>query len=532
MKNLMSCIKAIGYRIAVATTFIVLFILDILILPSFSCAANDDPTSVIKRHITIYGSSNLLKTDLESIAKNYHIVITEWWKYEDVAKLKKLNPNIIVLFYRDLNGVLQSYDDWKELAKNPKWFVRDKITDKPLVHKRYGWYLMDLTNPGFRQHLQHYIQKKLEAYTFFDGVFLDDTQAKINPDDFRPEGMTNNTSASFDPQYTSEYRENVSTFLKQLKLDVKNKLIIINSDDKSEFIQHVDGLMYEGFVHGPWQKSDRYSTAVAWQADMQRLSDLNKTNKMILIHSGSEGTGEELNKQFLFCFVSFLLLSNQNTYFYFESSSRRNQLLDFQTYYQDLGKPVGPPIATFEMSHIRKLPLFGLKDWATAGDGAIVFSDNIMQFISQKQKGSYLRRCFDIAGAFFLKISVSAKGVNVSKGDTFWKGFALIGKFYDANKQLVESGIDLAFNDGTYDWKNYTVIYEVPIGTSYYCVDALGFWPSSIGTAWLRDIGMEIIEPTRLTHERMFEHADARINPFNKTDISLVARTAVIIPKK
>jgi hypothetical protein len=494
-----------------------------------------------KRHITIYGNSPLLEQYPNEIAQKYDLVITEWWKKASISKVKKINPNITVLFYRDLNGVLKSYDDWEEIKKHPEWFVRDVLTDKPLVHKKFGWYLMDITNPEFRQHLQQYIQKKLKDNPALDGVFLDDTLAKVNQYNFAPEEKTSIVSVAFKSKYSNEYRDGVNQFLKTLKPVLKDKLVIINSDDESEFIKHVDGLMFEGFVHGSWQKSDQFVSTIVWQAEMKKLINLIKTGKLILVHSGSEGFGESIDKQFLYSFASFLLLANENTYFYFESSLSSKQLITYAQYYQNLGSSLQSPDLEFPKKLVLKEWSSKLNGWTINVEGvSVVRKDEYpaIQFLSRGSKGSFARKCVDIGGVGSITLSVFAKGNNIVAGTPSWQRFGLLGKFLDKNRKTVQGGIDLPFDTGSYDWKFYSTSYHIPPDATRYCFTSVGFYPSSTGIGWMRDLELNLTSAPKTIFKRTYENVVVLVNPTEETMVDstfkngLGPRSALISPTR
>ena len=207
---------------------------------------------------------------------------------------------------------------------------------------------MDITNAGFRRHLMRYLGKKLAAYPMFDGIFLDDVYAKINPEGFVVEG--GKTPATVNPAYVQSYSAAVSSFLKDVKAALQDKTIIINCDDAKEYIEHVDGIMMEGFVHGSWQAVDHYEDSVQWLSEMQAFADLLKLNKMALVHSGSLA-GDALHRQFLFCFASFLLLCNQNAYFSFDAPASGTLLTLVGGVYIGFGSGTG--VAPPHRSHQR-----------------------------------------------------------------------------------------------------------------------------------------------------------------------------------
>ncbi len=426
------------------------------------------------------------------IAKTYDLVITEWWKSASVAKVKRINPAIKVIFYRDLAGIITSYDDFGEASKHPDWFVRDAATNKRLVKEPFGWYLMDITNAGFRRHLIRYLGQKLAAYPMFDGIFLDDVYAKINPESFVVEGAK--TPGTVNPAYVQSYSAAVSSFLKDVKAALPGKTIIINCDDAREYIEHVDGVMLEGFIHGSWQAATYYKDTVGWLADMHAFANAVLSDKIVLVHSGSQGNGDALHNQFLFCFASFLLLSNQNTYFFFDIPSTGTQLLPYPEYTRDIGPSLeSVPSSMFATTVVKRSLSSSLSGWRTGGVPPVLIYANggsALQFVSNSQNGSYLERCINLSGAPVgsLNISCSAKASGVVAGSDSWMNFALLGKFYDANNNLLLSGADLHFDPGTYGWRAYSISFQLPPSTDRYCVAALGLFPSASGTGWVQNL--------------------------------------------
>ena len=149
--------------------FIYLFVAAFIPPPGFS-------QDTFNRYIQITQFSKLWKTSKGDIAKDYDLVITGTEVNASVAAIKKINPNFKAIFYRDFGWYLYLLpDDWRVVLQHPDWFVRDTSTNRPIVHKKYGWYLMDVTNAGFCRHLKEYILQKLASSPAFDGVFLDDT---------------------------------------------------------------------------------------------------------------------------------------------------------------------------------------------------------------------------------------------------------------------------------------------------------------------------------------------------------------------
>ncbi|MBW1722356.1 MAG: hypothetical protein JRJ78_09855 [Deltaproteobacteria bacterium] len=305
-----------------------------------------DTGNYISKHLAVYGDSPLIRRYANRIAREYRILITEWWKYKEVWELKALNPRITVLFYRDLIGIRTDYDDWAEVRRHDDWFVRDTRTGKRVRHNSFGWYLMDLTNKGYRNHLLEYIQGKFTRFGEFDGVFLDDVPEKVSPRKFFIEGEGPGNRPRFNAHFQDRYYSCVSVFLKKLKDRLGAKLLFINSDERGEFLDSIDGIMFEGFVHGSWQDQGYRPTLSEWREEVADLRGLTKTGKTILVHCGSRGNRVEVRGPFIFSLASYLLYADEKTLYSFDVPSMDGELPFFEEYEMETGQPAGPPTIT------------------------------------------------------------------------------------------------------------------------------------------------------------------------------------------
>ena len=90
------------------------------------------------------------------------------------------------------------------------------------------------------------------------------------------------------------YKGAVAAFLQSLKRTPGQELVIINSPPDVIYVQIVDGMMLEGLFHASWVTADSHADIVSWLGDIQTFSDMLKLNKIILVGSGSEGSGDAL----------------------------------------------------------------------------------------------------------------------------------------------------------------------------------------------------------------------------------------------
>jgi hypothetical protein len=291
-------------------------------------------------HIAIYGSTDLMKKYQKEIGTQYSIIITEWWKYKEADEIKRLNPNIKILIYRDLIGMRTDYDDWNEAQKHPEWFLTEEISKQRILHDTYKWYLMDCTNEGYQKHITEYFASKLELYPVFDGLFLDDVLNELKLmrlhiiDDKKQH-------PNFSQQLLLAYHNNIKRLLENIKTRVGNKVVIINTNT-NDYNEKVDGVMFEGFVHGSWQSIGYSGTILDWVNDIHRLTDLTYTGKYVLVHSGVNEKYENSYDVFLFAYTSYLLCCGPKTTFSFISGSASDTLPNFGESRINLGQPQGP----------------------------------------------------------------------------------------------------------------------------------------------------------------------------------------------
>ncbi|MBN2374349.1 hypothetical protein JXL19_11245 [bacterium] len=481
----------------------------------------------IKKHMVIHGASELLKTHAHRIADEYQFVITEWWKYKEVAHLKGINKNIRVLFYRDCIGMLPSYDDWKVINKNDPWFVKDQCSGKRLCHRKHHWYLMDITNQGFRDHLVNYIADKLRLYTDFDGVFLDDAHTGIAQLDLLIEGEKTGAMPRMDPNFVRGYYGGLITFLKQLKNRLQTKMVFINTHDAGDHIEPSDGVMVEGFVHGCWQDKDEFISPDQWVKDVQLLERLLAQNKYVLVHSGTQGDIEDpgARRQFEFCLASYLLGCGDRSSFSFQDHDGP-LLPEYREYHMPFGRPIGPPA----IPAIKINPIFqdSCEDWSKwphhdqgcmdLDSTTFIDGKSSLVFHSHNGQGCYLEKYIPLPNRINGNLSLScwSKASGIEYGDASWQRFALLGAYCDSEGNIITRGIDLPFDTGSFDWRFSTYSHIIPKEASYFRVTYLGLVPGSQGTGWIDDLEIAIKSLNKSIYSREFEHVWVWVNPTSR----------------
>ena len=304
-----------------------------------------EPTR-IRKHLVAYGVSFTDET-ADFIASHFDVVDTS---YEVAAltiyKIKALNPDVIILMYRDIMGVSPSRKDWPEVNSHEDWFLHD-ISGNRLIHKKWGWYAMDVGNPGWRMYYANYCKNKLDSYPAFDGIFADDVWEWH---DYHNTVWTVDRSL-VPPEIQQRWRNDMVEMIQYVKSVLGSKLLILNTNDWSgDYLKYADGMMFEGFVHASWWELDYFG----WDGfnplnHIDTLANLSSTGKYFLAHSGAKipdnPTQADIDKaknMMIYCLASYLLgVNGEKATFGFNNIYSKD---GSRGYYPEFDVPLGSPI--------------------------------------------------------------------------------------------------------------------------------------------------------------------------------------------
>lgn len=93
------------------------------------------------------------------------------------------------------------------------------------------------------------------------------------------------------------------------------------------------------------------------------------------------------------------------------------------------------------------------------------------------------------------ELTIWGKGNNIIQGSRKYHKLFLAGRFYDANKKRV-GFCDLAFDQGSYDWKLFRKVFHVPGNAAFYQINRLGLLGTATGEAWIDNISLHKYEPS------------------------------------
>ncbi|MFH1440921.1 MAG: putative glycoside hydrolase [Candidatus Omnitrophota bacterium] len=133
--------------------------------------------------------------------------------------------------------------------------------------------------------------------------------------------------------------------LQTVKNAIKEKRLIINTNDKNDYINFADGKMNEGFAHVSWYDDGYFKPYYQWKKDMDDLVNVVLRDKIFLAQSGlrKDISSQETAKQMmLYCFGSYLLGMGDSSTFYFE-----NLGYDKITYYPEWDVDLGLPLDSY-----------------------------------------------------------------------------------------------------------------------------------------------------------------------------------------
>jgi hypothetical protein len=296
--------------------------------------------SIIRTFIASY-STTIDSETATFIASYFDLVDFSFGSTLGFEKIKALNPNVILIGYRNIMAMYTYYEDWAEVNLHEDWFLHD-LNGNRLVHTEYGWYAMDVGNMGWQKHYANFVKAKLDAYPMVDGIFADDAW-----EEFRTDVWLNN--AVPDPSIAPRWYNDMVGFLRYVKNAIGDKLLIPNTRDLTQnFVNETDGMMWEGFAHAPWHAEYFYDKDFVLQ-QINLLSNISRRGKFFLACSGTiipdNPTQEDLQTAhdiMLYCLACFLLgVNGPNASFGWNSIHSKD---GSRGYYPEFDVSLGSPV--------------------------------------------------------------------------------------------------------------------------------------------------------------------------------------------
>jgi hypothetical protein len=271
----------------------------------------------------IAANFNLLIVDFNGSRVDFHIPYAQY-----MSDLRGKSSSIQIFGYKDLQYMLEVYDDWAYVNAHEEWFVHDDAGHR-IINIDWGTYLMDVGNAGWRQHWVNYVNNKLNDCPAYNGVFADNVWDSLYLDglNYSPNEAT-----------ISRWHTDTLGMLNYVKSNLAmGKLLILNTEagwahghTNSDYLNVADGMLIEGYFHAPWEDSDSYTKIIESQIDC--LASGSANGKIMIAESGSTSNDERILK---WSYATFLLgINGPNTYWgwnvgsYYTFDSKYHSIMD------------------------------------------------------------------------------------------------------------------------------------------------------------------------------------------------------------
>lgn len=248
-------------------------------------------------HLRVAIQSAANTADFSQTAARRNVVILHEWEQAKLRRLKAENPNIKVLLYRNLSGMMEAdrYGNYstgistQEAAAHPEWFLKNKAGER-FTFGGYGWiWAADIGDPGYQQKWADAVLERLRDGGW-DGVFADDTNPTIKwhydveevakyPSDDAYGAATGSALAAIGP-----------------RIQAAGKLIVPNFGSWAGYrevvdpwLAHVSGGMEEQFAKWGNDPAVGYQMGVDWDLQFGALKKTQAQGKIYLgvMHSGN-----------------------------------------------------------------------------------------------------------------------------------------------------------------------------------------------------------------------------------------------------
>ncbi len=279
----------------------------------------------------------------------------------DADTLRSYNPNLLILHYR--LGLALGYrgiengcqptgeyvrvvegaawvQEWPgEGAVQESWFAHwPESSVTRVLNCDWGWWLMNLDDPGWRAYWQGEVLRQLRANDN-DGVFMDSLSVPnyLGDDRYDPALPT------VDPDYENAWASRIDAWLAWLQTQPVGDYAIVpnvgnwvTTRDPTTYAA-VDGVMIEGFAM--WGEGSPY-TLDDWRLQMNRALGLIRQGKAVIAQAYT-GDGRER----LFALGSYLLIKGDRTYLNLESDMAPEWWPEYEI---AIGRPLQAPVAVID----------------------------------------------------------------------------------------------------------------------------------------------------------------------------------------
>ena len=248
-----------------------------------------------------------------------------------LAPVRSLNPSAVIIGYKDVLAEDPTMEDWNVVNSHEDWFYHD-LNGNRIQSTTYGFYLMNISSAGWRQHYADYVTQKI-ALLGFDGVFADDAWSELWKGVFL-------TAPELIPDFP-DFPTQMTSFLSYVKDRIGSKLLIYNGPGNT-YLSVTDGRIQEDFVY------DTARSPLTYISDLSSISSMGK-----YCVSWPHNVRPDTEANFLFYFSCYLLGANgDHAYFMWLDIWKTSQGY-YSQMNQDVGNPKGSYYVTSEGLYTR-----------------------------------------------------------------------------------------------------------------------------------------------------------------------------------
>ncbi len=218
--------------------------------------------------------------------------------------------------------------------QHPDWFLLDQNGNR--IVDRDSYYM----DPGNSEYRTFWLQRAnaLQEQFHWDGIFIDNVEAslsKLTEDGIVPANYPSDESYQVAIEgFLAYLRDNY--FQPQGQPVLANIISIRDWNVWLRYLEYLDGAMIEAFAVD-W--SNEYRSPENWATQMAAVDQALSQNKTLILVSQSEGPDPARQQ---FALASYLLIANEKVSFRYADAAGYREILLFDNYAMDLGKPLGP----------------------------------------------------------------------------------------------------------------------------------------------------------------------------------------------
>jgi hypothetical protein len=279
----------------------------------------------------------------------------------DADTLRSYNPDLLILHYRlglglgyraietgcqptgEFLHIVEGgawVQEWPgDGAVQEDWFAHwPESSATRVLNCDWGWWLMNLDDPGWRAYWQDEVLRQLRANDN-DGVFMDSLSVPnyLGADRYDP------ALPAFDLDYENAWASRIDAWLAWLQTQPVGDYAIVpnvgnwvTTRDPTTYAA-ADGVMFEGFAM--WGEGTPYAVD-DWRLQMNRALGLIRQDKAVIAQAYT-GDGRER----LFALGSYLLIKGDRTYLNLEWDMAPEWWPEYDI---AMGSPLQPPVAAID----------------------------------------------------------------------------------------------------------------------------------------------------------------------------------------